>query len=326
MSVIIFGNNVTSTITGSITSASTTVNLAVGSGAQFPQPQPGQFFIATFIDQATGTQREIVHVTNITADTATIVRAQEGTVAQAWTVASIFAHLHTAGAMAAMMQKTDVNDGSLVHCGVDSGAPNQVVSNTFPPSTSYIQGAQYDIYIQHNNTGPTTAAFDGLPAMPVINLDGSTLTANELISGIEMQFHVNNNNFVIPVHPVQSVSGPPGPTGAQGPAGAAGHAGATGPQGPAGPQGAPGAQGPGGPGGPQGPQGPAGVFSAYGQPGSVYFVRNTSGWPQLTMGTVNFTGTNMSNYGGSWLQILSYAAISNVNGSVEWINGYQRVA
>jgi hypothetical protein len=141
-----------------------------------------------------------------------------------------------------------------------------------------------------------------------------------------MQFHYNNNNFVIPVHPVQSVSGPPGPTGATGATGAAGHVGATGPQGPSGPQGAQGAQGPGGPGGPQGPQGPAGVFSAYGQPGSVYFVRNTSGWPQLTMGTVNFTGTNMSNYGGAWLQILSYAAISNINGSVEWINCYQRIA
>lgn len=325
MSVIIFGNNVTSTVTGSITSASTTVNLAVGTGAQFPQPQPGQYFIATFIDQATGTQREIVHVTNITADTATIVRAQEGTTAQAWVVASIFAHLHTAGAMAAMMQKTDVNDGALVHCGVDIGAVNAVVSNTFPPSTSYVQGAQYDIYIQHNNTGPTTANFDGLGAHPVINLDGSTLTANELISGIEMQFHYNNNNFVIPVHPVQSVSGPAGPTGATG---AAGPAGATGPQGAQGPQGP---QGPGGPQGPQGPQGPGGPggapgsFSAYGQPGSIYYVKNTSAWG-YTQGTVNYTGTNMSNYGGAWLQVLSYAAISNVNGSVEWIYAYQRIA
>jgi hypothetical protein len=228
MSVIIFGNNVTSTTTGSITSASTNVNLAVGTGAQFPQPQPGQYFIATFIDQATGTQREIVHVTNVTADTATIVRAQEGTDAQAWTVASIFAHLHTAGAMAAMMQKTDVNDGSLIHCGADVGTVNAVVATTFPPSQSYVQGAQYDIYIANNNSGPTTASFDGLPPLPVINLDGSTLTANELIAGIEMQFHYNNNNFVIPVHPVQSVSGPPGPTGATGPAGAVGPAGAHG--------------------------------------------------------------------------------------------------
>jgi len=320
--ILIFGNNDSTTISGSITPTSTSVNLAAGSGAQFPQPQAGQAFIATFIDQATGTQREIVHVTNISSDgnTATIVRAQENTQAQAWTAGDIFAHLHTAGAMNAMVQFAELGDGSLIHCGVDTGTPNIVTSNTFPPSTSYVQGAQYDIYIQHNNTGPTTAAFDGLARYPVINLDGTSLTANELIAGIEMQFHYNNNNFVIPVHPVQSVSGPPGPTGATGNQGAQGLTGPAGPQGP---------QGPGGPGGPQGPQGaqgPHGVFSAYGQPGSIYVVRNTSGWPQLTMGTVNFTGTQMSDYGGSWLQILSYAAISNVNGSVEWINMYQRVA
>jgi hypothetical protein len=323
MSVIIFGNNVTSTTTGSITSASTTVNLAVGSGAQFPQPQPGQYFIATFIDQATGTQREIVHVTNITADTATIVRAQEGTVAQAWTVASIFAHLHTAGAMAAMMQKTDVNDGSLVHCGPDTGTVNHVVATTFPPSTSYIQGAQYDIYIAHNNTGPTDANFDGLGAMPVINLDGSTLTANELIAGIEMQFHVNNNNFVIPVHPVQSVSGPPGPTGAQG---AQGPPGATGPQGAVGGtglQGPGGPQGPQGPAGPQGPQGPPGVFSAYGQPGSWYLVIPGG---QAGQGTVSFTGRQMADYGGAWLQVGATVSFDPVPGSNTLLYYYQRVA
>ena len=98
MSIIIFSNNDSTTIVGSITSASLSVNLASGTGAQFPQPNVslGQYFIATFIDQATGTQREIVHVTQILGDVATIVRAQENTTARAWNVGDIFAHLHTA--------------------------------------------------------------------------------------------------------------------------------------------------------------------------------------------------------------------------------------
>jgi hypothetical protein len=318
--ILIFGNNDATTIAGSITPTDQTVNLAAGSGAQFPQPVAGQAFIATFIDQATGTQREIVHVTAVATDgsSATIVRAQEGTIAQAWTAGDIFAHLHTAGAMQAMLQRGQLGDGSLIHCGVDTGSANHVVSTTFPKSTSYVQGAQYDIYIQHNNTGPTDANFDGLGALPVVNLDGTTLTANELISGIEMQFHYNNNNFVIPVHPVQSVSGPPGPTGATGPAGAAG---AVGPAGPVGQKGPAGPQGPQGPGGPAGPQG---TMTAYGQPGSVYITRNTGAW-QFTAGTVTYTGTQMSTYGGAWQQIGQYAAISNVNGSVEWIYLHQRI-
>src|ERR1700733_15358770 len=121
MSIIIFGNNDSTTITGSITSTSLSVNVASGTGAQFPQPNTAlsQYFIATFIDQATGTQREIVHVTQVLGDTMTIVRAQEGTTAQAWNVGDIFGHLHTAGAMTAMVQKTDLNDSSIIHAGVD---------------------------------------------------------------------------------------------------------------------------------------------------------------------------------------------------------------
>jgi hypothetical protein len=315
--VLIFGNNESTTIAGSITPTTLSVNLAAGSGAGFPQPTAGEAFIATFVDQATGTQREIVHCTAISGDTATIVRAQENTQAQAWTAGDIFAHLHTAGAMDAMVQFSELGDGALVHCGADTGTVNNVVAACFPKSTSYIQGAQYDIYIAHNNTGPTTANFDNLGAMPVINLDGSSLTANELIAGIEMQFHVNNNNFVIPVHPVQSVSGPPGPTGATG---------AQGPQGLTGPQGSPGPQGPGGPQGPQGPggpQGPQGTMTAYGQPGSWYLVIPGG---QAGQGTVSFTGRQMSDYGGAWQQVGATVSFDPVPGSNTLLYYYQRVA
>src|SRR5277367_76548 len=104
MPTLIFGNNASSTLAGSITPTDLTVNVSGGTGAIFPQPHIGQQFIATFIDQLTGTQREIIHVTNITVDTFTIVRAQEGTVAQTWNAGDIIAHLHTAGAMSAMLQ------------------------------------------------------------------------------------------------------------------------------------------------------------------------------------------------------------------------------
>jgi hypothetical protein len=313
MSIIIFGNNDSTTITGSITSASLNVNLASGTGAQFPQPNvaEGQYFIGTFIDQATGTQREIVHVTQMLGDTATIIRAQEGTTAQAWNVGDIFGHLHTAGAMTAMMQKTDLKDSSIIHAGVDIGSVNHVIATTFPPTQGgvYTQGAQYNIMIMNNNTGATDANFDGIGALPILNLDSTTLTVNEIRAGYEMIIIYNNGNFVVPIHPTAGTSGPAGATGAAGATGPAGPTGAQGAVGAQGPQGVPGSTGATGASGPQGVAGPPGLFTAYGQPGSVFMI--SQGAPTDTgRGTVFYTGTNMSSYGGAWLEIGQFAYVN----------------
>src|SRR5215467_2620736 len=98
---ILFANNASTTVAGSITAADTTVNLAAGTGGFFPQPIAGQgnYFCATFYDQATKTINEIVHVTAMSGDAATIVRGQEGTTPRAWTSGDIFANLVTAGTL-----------------------------------------------------------------------------------------------------------------------------------------------------------------------------------------------------------------------------------
>ena len=81
----LFANNASTTIVGSIGPTDTQVNVAAGTGVEFPHPTlPADYFCATFYDAATGTVQEIVHVTSITADTMTMVRAQEGTVARSW--------------------------------------------------------------------------------------------------------------------------------------------------------------------------------------------------------------------------------------------------
>jgi hypothetical protein len=323
-STIIFGNNASTTITGSITATSTTINLAVGTGVTFPQPNAGQYFIATLIDQATGVVREIIHVTNITLDVATVVRAQEGTDASAYTVGSIFAHLHTAGAMSAMMQKTDLNDSNVVHTGTDTGSANHVIASCTPPSQSYVQGAQYNIMIMNNNSGPTDANFDGLGPLPILNLDSTTLTALELRAGYEMIIIYNNGNFVVPIHPTAGTSGPAGPTGATGATGPAGAPG-IGVAGQQGPQGLTGPAGPSGPPGPTGPAGPPGVFSAYGQPGSIYM--QSGGLPLInSRATSYFTGTYMSNYGGSWLQIAQVGGFLTSQFTAEACAFFQRIA
>ena len=81
-SIALFKNNATSTLAGAITNTSLTANLASGAGALFPAPGAGQYFALTFTDAATGLLNEIVNVTNVTGDTITMIRGQEGTAAQ----------------------------------------------------------------------------------------------------------------------------------------------------------------------------------------------------------------------------------------------------
>src|SRR6516165_3435203 len=102
---ILFANNASTTVAGSITASSTTVNLAAGTGMFFPPVATGSgnYFCATFYDQATKTINEIVHVTNLSGDVATIVRGQEGTTPRAWTSGDIFANLVTAGTLQAFV-------------------------------------------------------------------------------------------------------------------------------------------------------------------------------------------------------------------------------
>lgn len=185
--MLIFGNNVSSTTAGSISDTETTVNLAAGTGAIFPQPVTGQEFIATFIDQATGTQREIVHVTNMNGDTATIVRAQENTTPQAWTAGSIFAHLHTAGAMSAMLQQGQVPPTSIVYDGIDtSTVANQILIPITDPVLPILptDGMLFLIDVAITNTsGQVFISMVGQPDLPFYYADDTEFAPGYLQTG-----------------------------------------------------------------------------------------------------------------------------------------------
>lgn len=113
MSIILFANDAASTLAGSISNVATTCALAAGTGALFPNPGADEYFVMTFTDASTGLLKEIVHCTARATDTLTIVRAQEGTTALAWTAGDIAANLNTAGTMAGLVQPGD-NPGRLL--------------------------------------------------------------------------------------------------------------------------------------------------------------------------------------------------------------------
>lgn len=81
---ILFTNNAATTLAASITSGDTSLTVASGGGALFPNPTSPDYFIVTLVG-ISGTPIEIVKVTARSSDTFTIVRGQEGTTPSAFT-------------------------------------------------------------------------------------------------------------------------------------------------------------------------------------------------------------------------------------------------
>lgn len=75
-------NNAYGTLNASISNVATTLVLNSGEGSRFPTLSAGDYFYATLID--TSNNLEIVKVTARATDTLTIVRAQDGTTARAY--------------------------------------------------------------------------------------------------------------------------------------------------------------------------------------------------------------------------------------------------
>ncbi len=108
MAIFLFVNNAAATLAGPISNVATSLTLASGTGALFPNPGAGQQFAMTLNDELTGVETEIVYCTARAGDVCTIVRAQEGTVAQNWIAGDLVSQFFTAGQAAAMLQASSL--------------------------------------------------------------------------------------------------------------------------------------------------------------------------------------------------------------------------
>jgi hypothetical protein len=161
MALFIFANNAATTIAGPISPAAVSVNVAAGTGAEFPNPGVNQQFAATLNDAATGLLTEIVYCTARTGDNfTTIVRAQEGTTALNWLAGDLIANMLTAGQMAAIVQIVTVAPIRLV-----------TVSGNFTMTTADANGS-----IGLYRTSSPSASNTTLPA----SSPGQTYTIEDL--------------------------------------------------------------------------------------------------------------------------------------------------
>ena len=94
----LFTNNANSTLAGGITAGAVQLTVASGDGALFPAPGALQRAALTIVDTVLGTL-EVVELTARAGDLMTIVRAQEGTTALAFSAGATVSHRVTAGTL-----------------------------------------------------------------------------------------------------------------------------------------------------------------------------------------------------------------------------------
>lgn len=100
---ILYTNNASTTLASSILSGATSITVASGGGALFPNPTSPDYFLVT-LQGISGTPIEIVKCTARTGDVLTVVRGQEGTTPSAFSASDKVELRITAGVMQAAAQ------------------------------------------------------------------------------------------------------------------------------------------------------------------------------------------------------------------------------
>lgn len=201
MTAPLFYNNAGTTLAAPVTNVALTATLAAGGGALFnPPPTAGQFFVLTFVDAATGLLNEIVHVTNVTGDVITIIRAQEGTTAQNWNTGDTAAAYPTAGGLSALT----VSDATLqIQSGnyaADTGTANAIAITLAPVPVSLASITGSPIRILKSaaaNTGATTVTINSFPPTNVKYANGNDPASGELPASAILEGFYNGTNFQV---------------------------------------------------------------------------------------------------------------------------------
>jgi hypothetical protein len=169
-----FSNSASATLTSSITSTSTSLTVASGLGGLFPGLSAGESFTAVLVDSSNNL--EIVLVTARTGDLLTIVRAQEGTVARAFSSGSKFEMRLTSAALSNFVQLD----------GVQTVTGNKTFSGatTFSGSATFSGATTFSSAISGSITGNAGTVTDGVYLSTAQTITGAkTFTGVVRLSG-----------------------------------------------------------------------------------------------------------------------------------------------
>lgn len=180
----LFNNNDATTLGSAVAPSDVIITVASGTGALFPNPDVGQYFMATMWGQGNPSQvpNEIVMVTARTGDGMTVVRAQEGSTALSWSVGDNFQALVTAGTLTNFAQQVDVqlqagNWGLDTTSTANAGA---VTLTPVPLSLADLEGVPIRVRKNsHDNSTAYSLTVNSLAAKPV-TWHGNSMIAHDL--------------------------------------------------------------------------------------------------------------------------------------------------
>lgn len=136
--ILLAANNAQTVLSAGISSSATTLTVNTGTGELFPAPVSGtSFYKLTLVDAATGQLTEIMHVTARTGDVMTVLRAQEGTTARAWSANDIAANMLTSGSLSFFAQ----NESPKFTGAPLAPTPSQADNSTKIATTAFVAGA-----------------------------------------------------------------------------------------------------------------------------------------------------------------------------------------
>jgi len=195
MTILQFANNALSALASPITSTDTTIYLQAGTGSLFPTPVSGQNFLATIYNNSS-TSYEIVLVTARSGDTVTVVRAQEGTLAQTWLTGNSFGMYPTKGTMESLIQVDQFQNGKYSF-NTAGGTANALTSQINSNLTTLPDGFNFILKGLNANTGAATLQLTLgstiLAAKPIVKGNNYPLIANDIWAGYPLILTYSSN-------------------------------------------------------------------------------------------------------------------------------------
>lgn len=206
MSILVFANNATTTL--SVAALSSDTSIVVTNGAVFPSPAGGQYFILTLTSVSTGSQ-EVCWCTARSGNTLTIARGKEGTAPQSFLVGDHVDMYPTGGTQQALVQIDQLQNGTYT-TATAGGTANALTANISSNLTAIPNGFNLTILSNAANTGASTlqitltSPITGTPtvttAYPIVTGGNVPLLAGAIPSvGYPCQFTFSSvyNAFVL---------------------------------------------------------------------------------------------------------------------------------
>ncbi|MFW0766682.1 phage tail protein [Trabulsiella odontotermitis] len=217
--IIGFGNNVISALAADITASQTTVQVMPGDGAMFAalltyDNQNASNNLTAYakvtLTDAQETVSEICHLTSVSGDILTVVRAQEGTTAKGWSLNDAVGNFATRGSENTFVQVEHIQSGHYTS-GAAGGTANALTLNL--PATYFLNGATtwtlrapLIIYPTLDNTGPATLQLTmggkTLGTYPMYKSGKNPLAAGDIVTGTPLTCIMDaNKTFVTVINP-----------------------------------------------------------------------------------------------------------------------------